>query len=254
MKWNNTHLHDLANAKEAARLSELVYSLGDDGKGYDILWRDDKTDTEAYGWVSDDQIVICFRGTSSAADAKTDLKFHKVPFSIADSGDTGAFSIADIKRTNQGNVHRGFLSAVGSVWREIRAWLKTGWKGQPLFVCGHSLGAANACVLAARLSLDFIPVKAVYTFGCPRVGDRKFSRLFNEQVRHYRYVNNNDVVTRLPPFATHTGFRYYFNRRGERVVIGWWAEKWDRLMGRMFQSVVDGVNDHKMSNYIANMK
>ena len=67
-------------------------------------------------------------------------------------------------------------------------------------------------------------------------------------------VNNNDVVTRLPPFATHTGFRYYFNRRGERVVIGWWAEKWDRLMGRMFQSVVDGVNDHKMSNYIANMK
>ena len=251
MKWQDTHLYSNGNAKEAARLSALAYF---DETGADIRWHDEKTDTEAFGWATPDQIIIVFRGTSSLSDAKVDIKFHKVPFDIRDPDQTESFSMADVKRTNHGNVHRGFLTAVGSVWRDIRAWIKEVQGVQPVFVMGHSLGAANACILALRLVLDGVGVNAVYTFGCPRWCNRRCARLFNEMIRHYRHVNHNDSVTRLPPFACHTGFRYYFDRHGDRVVIGWWAERWDRLMGRLFQSVIDGANDHKMSSYIANMK
>lgn len=257
MKWDDTNLHSPANALEAARLSALVYPDSEGDIDADIRWHDDKTDTEAFGWATDDQIIIVFRGTSSVKDAKIDLKFHKVPFSVADTADTAAFSLADIKKTNFGKAHRGFLMAVGSVWRSIRLWLNRVREIQPIFVCGHSLGAANACILALRLALDEMPVAAVYTFGCPRVGDTRFARIFDELIRHYRYVNHNDVVTRMPPWFTgarHTGFRYYFNRHGHIVIIGWWHERWDRFMGRMTQSVIDGANDHRMTGYLASFE
>lgn len=252
MKWNSTPSHDATNAKEAARLSALAY-LDPDA---DICFRDTATDTEAFGWRSKDQIVIAFRGTSSKQDALIDIKFHKVPFTVAED-DTGAFSMTDLKRKELGYVHRGFLMAVGSVWRTVRKWMSIHYTGQPIFLTGHSLGAANATVMAMRLTHAGFPVTAVYTFGCPRVGDSSFARLFNEVIRHYRYVNHNDIVTRMPPwilFARHTGFEYYFNRHGERVVIGPIRKFWDRLAGRFTQSIVDGANDHKMTSYIANMK
>lgn len=254
-KWVDTDLHDPRNAKEAARLSALVYF--DDSIDADIRFSDKETDTEAYGWASKDQIVIAFRGTSSAKDAAIDLKFHKVPFCTAEESGTGAFTIKDIKRAHHGHVHRGFLMAVGSVWPTIRAWIKKEYRNQPIFIIGHSLGAANATILAMRLRLDGVHVTAVYTFGCPRVGDVKFCRLFDEKLRHYRYVNNNDVVTRLPPawtLARHTGFEYYFNRHGERVVLGWFGKFWDRLAGRLTNSLVDGVRDHSMSEYVEHIK
>lgn len=42
--------------------------------------------------------------------------------------------------------------------------------------------------------------KGLYTFGQPRTGDREFARKpdadFEQQT--FRYVNNNDIVTRVP--------------------------------------------------------
>ena len=254
MKWNNTDLYCSHNAREAARLSALAYL---DAPGSDMWWQAEYTDTEAFGWVNEHQVVICFRGTSSITDAKIDLKCHKIPFEVSDKEDTSAFSIADARRINSGRIHRGSHIAVGSVWRGILEWLSGVPKNLPVFVCGHSLGAMNACVLALRLLVEDIAVTAVYTFGCPRWCDSRCARLFNESIRHYRHVNHNDVVPRMPPWLfgfRHTGFRYYFNRTGDRVVIGPIAEFWDKLMGRLTQSVVDGLNDHKMTGYIANMK
>lgn len=254
MTWVDTDLYCSHNAQEAARLSALAYL---DSPGADIRWHDDDTDTEAFGWVNENQIVICFRGTSSITDAKIDLKCHKIPFEVRDTEDTSAFSIADVRRSNNGKIHRGAHMAVGSVWRGILKWLNEVKGDLPVFVCGHSLGAMNSCVLALRLSVEGIRVRAVYTFGCPRWCDSRCARLYNEKIRHYRHVNHNDVVARMPPWLfgfRHTGFRYYFNRNGDRVVIGPLAEFWDKLVGRMTQSVVDGFNDHKMTGYIANMK
>jgi triacylglycerol lipase len=249
MKWNPSNLHNHQNAINCAELSSAAYGTPD----ADIRFHDDQTDTEAFGWAADDHIAIAFRGTSSVQDARQDLKFHKVDFSTADESGTGAFTMADIQRVNHGKVHRGFLASTGSIWSTVRAWMRENYTNQPIFITGHSLGAANATLLAMRLEVDGFKIWSVYTFGCPRVGNRRFARLFNERIRHYRYVNHNDIVTRLPPFAVHTGFRYYFNRHGQRVVIGWFRELWDRIAGRLTQSVIDGANDHKMSEYLSNL-
>lgn len=40
---------------------------------------------------------------------------------------------------------------------------------RPIFVTGHSLGAALATIAAARLAVDHdLPLKALYTVGSPR--------------------------------------------------------------------------------------
>ena len=37
----------------------------------------------------------------------------------------------------------------------------------------------------------------LHTFGSPRVGCKRYIR--HAEVRHYRWVHNNDIVTRVPP-------------------------------------------------------
>jgi hypothetical protein len=66
-----------------------------------------------------------------------------------------------------------------------------------LWVTGHSLGAAVATVAA-----DALPATGgVYTFGSPRVGDGDFAAAFNRRFadRSFRYVDDHDAVTRVPP-------------------------------------------------------
>ena len=65
--------------------------------------------------------------------------------------------------------------------------------GCPLWISGHSLGAALATLTADR----FPKVRSLYTFGSPRVGDREFAENFT--VEAHRFVNGNDIISRLPP-------------------------------------------------------
>ena len=69
--------------------------------------------------------------------------------------------------------------------RELRIW-----------VTGHSLGGAMASLVAQRLAIDGYPVRAVYTYGSPRAGDRKFRDAY--RLPNYRFVNDNDLVPHLP--------------------------------------------------------
>lgn len=60
------------------------------------------------------------------------------------------------------------------------------------------------------------PVNGLYTFGCPRAGNRDFERAFNQDsgARAFRFVNNNDIVTRVPPREldySHVGKFLYFS-------------------------------------------
>ncbi|GBG85616.1 hypothetical protein CBR_g40344 [Chara braunii] len=92
-----------------------------------------------------------------------------------------------------------------------------------VFVTGHSLGAALASVFCAHLLVDEDPenlvkprVQLLCTFGQPRTGGYKFARFLDCMAstrmtsmngedgkpigfRYLRFVNNNDIVPRLPP-------------------------------------------------------
>ena len=62
-----------------------------------------------------------------------------------------------------------------------------------IWITGHSLGAALATLAADR----YRNVKGLYTYGSPRVGDKDFKKNF--RMNTYRFVNNNDIVTKVPP-------------------------------------------------------
>jgi alpha/beta superfamily hydrolase len=62
-----------------------------------------------------------------------------------------------------------------------------------IWFTGHSLGAALATLAANRYG----KTQGLYTFGSPRVGDVDFADDFH--ISAYRFVNNNDIVAKVPP-------------------------------------------------------
>ena len=207
-----------------------------------------RRDTEGYIAANEKIIIVAFRGTEPThlRDLLADAQFHKVKGPL-------------------GQVHRGFLHAFELVRDDVvntiqRFRDKT--QPQSLWCTGHSLGGALAVVAAASLSVGGHKVNGLYTFGQPRVGDETFA---NECVRclagqHYRFVNNNDTVTRVPPreFAyAHAGDVRYVDSNGcIQADISFWNQFLDRVKGRMedfLRPGTDGLKDHGMRHYLEHL-
>ena len=71
-----------------------------------------------------------------------------------------------------------------------------------VWLTGHILGGALAVLLAATLLESGLPVHGLYTFGAPRVGDKKFARALNTSLQgvaaNWRVVNVDDLVPHVP--------------------------------------------------------
>ncbi len=153
-----------------------------------------------------------------------------------------------------GKVHRGFKREVDDLWPMLETALME--NDQPLWFCGHSLGGAMATICAGRCFLSHIASNPVelHTFGSPRVGDRRYINYV--ELRHFRFVNNNDIVTRVPPALLgyrHAGTEIYINRNGKLGRIGVVARRRDRIAGflrglRRFR--IDHFSDHSLHGYI----
>ena len=206
--------------------------------------------TQAFVAANDDIIVVAFRGTEpkKLRDWHTDAKVKK-------------------EQGPAGKVHRGFKKALQAVWvdRAGKAGVRTSIdefqnKGQSVWFTGHSLGAALATLAVAELSIrEDRAVNGLYTIGQPRVGDRKFAAAFNGifQNRCFRFVNNNDLVTRVPPRQSkysHVGRALYIDSDGQlHDDIAWWNKFLDRLKGipkDIGDLGPDAINDHSASEYL----
>ena len=103
---------------------------------------------------------------------------------------------------NGERVHRGFGKALNNVFDEVSANIEAlANPGAPLFITGHSCGAAFATLLAARLLSTGRDFHSLYTFGSPRVGCRRFRDIYEhlDENRTFRIVNRHDIVARIPP-------------------------------------------------------
>lgn len=154
-----------------------------------------------------------------------------------------------------GRVHRGFKREVDDLWPMLETALVD--NDQPLWFCGHSLGGAMAMICAGRCFLSHIDSNpdGLFTFGSPRVGDKRYINFV--KLDHYRFVNNNDIVTRVPPRwmgYRHNGQEIYIDRNGNLGQLGILMKRRDRWHGfwrTLTRFKIDHFSDHLIHNYIA---
>lgn len=106
----------------------------------------------------------------------------------------------------RGLVHRGWLAD----WRKtqptaLAAWHDATRHNDTLILCGHSYGGALAQLAGVFFAMK-VPADSirVYTYGCPRVGNKAFANTIDGLIpHHYRYTIKRDPVPHLP-----LGIRY----------------------------------------------
>ena len=163
--------------------------------------------TQCYVANNDDFLILVFRGTEiRRRPGKTD--WRNIIVDIMTDAD-----ILLVDSGQGGKVHRGFKDALDEVWEGtgLLGHLSSKDNGARTFwFTGHSLGASLATLAAQRYG----KVRGLYTYGSPRVGDRDFKNGF--PVQTYRFVNNNDIVTRVPPpgLYQHVGDSKHIDSRG----------------------------------------
>ena len=157
-----------------------------------------------------------------------------------------------------GRVHRGFKQEVDDLWPRLEETLVAAKESaqERLWFAGHSLGGAMATICAGRCKLSHISAnpEGIFTFGSPRVGNKRYINYCN--LTHYRWVNNNDIVTRVPPpwmGYRHGGVEMYLDHNGDLRTMKGWRRTKDRLAGfwgGLWQGRVDHFSDHSMTCYM----
>jgi hypothetical protein len=137
-----------------------------------------------------DAVVLAFAGTDPGVWQNLATDFNARPTTNTDE-------------------HAGFELAAGAVVAEVTQTAQISQQSQkPLFITGHSLGAALAALAAQMVVAGGSSPRAVYTFGMPRVGGLKFQASYNASLGDvtYRLVHGIDLVARVP--MSSLGFRH----------------------------------------------
>jgi hypothetical protein len=155
----------------------------------------DADDTRCFVAAASEAVLVSFRGTNNVGNWLSNLNVLYTT-------------------RNYGTVHRGFLGALQVVEPQLRSALAN-LNERKLLLTGHSLGGALATIAAAEWQ-EQLPISWMYTYGQPAVGKSNFQNFF---AQHYagnlfRFVNNDDIVPRVPPTYRHVGTLYHFDARG----------------------------------------
>ncbi|ADB19106.1 lipase class 3 [Pirellula staleyi DSM 6068] len=155
----------------------------------------DVDETQCFVALTPEIALVAFRGTESRGDWLRNINV---------AGRTREYGVT----------HRGFLGAFQAVESRLRSAL-SGIAGQTLILTGHSLGGALATVMAAEWQ-HFMPASWGVTFGQPAVGRGSFRMFFSQNYsgKFFRFVNDDDIVPRVPPGYEHVGRLLHFDAQG----------------------------------------
>lgn len=196
---------------------------------------------DAYTLHNEHDFIIVCRGTEvqQSSDIYADLSISK----------THGIS---------GKVHIGFNHYVDKIWADIFSHAIDHAK-KNLWVTGHSLGAAMATIISSRFAASpyLATPQAVFTYGCPRVGDRTFVNHYNNlPFEHHRWVNDGDIVTKIPfsPFFYHCGSMHRITSKGELLMHFDRKFTWKRVLNMAnvvgwAKMIVNDIKDHSSDNY-----
>ena len=181
-------------------------------------------------------IVLAFRGSDEVEDWHLNIHTYQIPFS------------------KKGLVHAGFKTAYLSIKKELYQYLKD--NTYPLFITGHSLGAALATLATAELFKNE-NFDSCYTFGSPRVGNSEFVHCIDTD-RIFRIVNNLDVVTLLPLDFTiiqyqHLGQPHLFKQE-EGYVEGLSDDEIYEFQKQNLQDLKNYAKENIFNNNIKNIR
>ena len=211
-----------------------------------------QNDTECFVGSDRWTVILAFRGTEidSLQDWRTDIRLAKAahPFGRVQTGFKRAYS----------HVEGEIVQAIAA----MRRWPSSDDKSKQksFWITGHSLGGALAVLAAAHLAPRLQYVDRICTFGQPRVGNRAFCRELDKILagRYQRWVNNNDLVPRLPSSLhgyRHAGQLRYFNSHGFLHDRMTWRElARDRLRGAIAdfgKPGLDAFKDHAIGGYVS---
>ncbi|GAB1541204.1 hypothetical protein NUACC21_38740 [Scytonema sp. NUACC21] len=277
--------YDPNNAYLLAQLSLATYRRG---KVEKLGGRDENNDEwrervkqEASSWGFSSDRVYCFNHKGSQAILLVDEQ--KIILAFRGSEEKSDWQInmnrlkdKDFSKNYKICLHTGFCDYLNSIWKPyndpkgrveakgIQAILQEEMEQAPksLWITGHSLGGAVAVLAAAVCTLGNSPIKVsgVYTYGQPRVGDLRFAKLYNSQLKSktFRFVNNNDVVTKIPTWAPvfffyHVGQIKYLTQDGEILdfeKLSWW-QRWRSIFIDIAKDLreqgLNSITDHSMS-------
>ena len=239
-----TNMQPLARSLLLAELSMVAYLPESEVKkalkklGFHTLVYYDRDGSQAYSFINDTDHVVACRGTEP--NEWNDLK--------ADLDATTAVA------ETMGRVHRGFKREVDDIWPSIERNLIHNTKA--LWFTGHSLGGAMATICAGRCMLSHIKSNPtqIITFGSPRVGNKRYINFV--KVNHIRWVNNNDIVTKVPPAwlgYRHTGEEQYLDNEGKLRKLNLLQRRqdaWAGFIGGLKNRNIDHFRDHLIDRYV----
>jgi triacylglycerol lipase len=240
------------DAYQAAKLCELSYlsELGIKSRvgSYKKFKFISVNETQCFVVATENNISIVFRGSQTAEDWSVDfdIELHNTQLWDEIVG-----------------VHQGFLTESLNVFPTlVQVLSKFNMANKPVYVMGHSLGAALAGVSTILLESAGIHTAATYCFGMPRIGDNSFSRIYDTHVGDhvFRIVNQNDVVTRVPFRSlgyAHVGQLVYIE---DDYTLNHRPGVWHMVLQRfnlgdegIFALLKDGVDDHDIKHYVEAM-
>ena len=198
---------------------------------------------EAYRFMNKHDFIIACRGTQPKQwnDIKADAEAWPI---VAET---------------VGRVHKGFKKEVDKLWPKIEEDLEREQADRNVWFTGHSLGAGMATICASRCKGEnkCINPKELHTYGTPRVGWPSY--INHIPFTHYRWRNNNDIVTRVPMRwmgYKHHGKCNYFNHFGNLRNLTPWQitkDRWRGFFVSLLKGKFDPIADHNINEYIKHL-
>ena len=181
-----------------AEVSGAIYASPDsaadtlDDLGFDVVERFSFESTAGAVLTSGGVTVVAFRGTDDRYDWLANLDARTVT-------------------TSHGDMHRGFDRTYRAVGDDVRRAVRIAEPGH-LWITGHSLGGALAVVCALDLLDEGYELDGVVTFGQPMVGRADLAEHLDRELdrKFVRFMNESDLVPRVPPHFTHAGSLVWF--------------------------------------------
>jgi len=229
-------LDNMLNKAMQACINAYGGEYGEVKKIFDEELKFNTSHVQGFFGINKDEIYIVFEGSDGTIDWMDNFNFKQVKPVIEHGG--------------KAKVHSGFLFQYLLANKKIidffenNSYLNDNVKR--VVVTGHSLGGAIATICALDVSLNMRNIfknKGIalhcITFGSPRVGNMRFKKFFESNVRNsVRVVNGADAVCKVP-----FNFLKYVHVR-KRVRIG---------RKSIFNNVFPSAKDHYPQEYLKNI-